>query len=122
MFAYTGMTPAMCDELTAEHDGRTEGPAALADDSAPFCLPGRSGGVALLHTQERRLSSAEARRRLRSPPPPAPRLRPSYLATTTRHNIFLTRDGRISLAGINDANVEKVAQAIQAVTKGKALG
>ena len=64
----------------------------------------------------------EARRRLRSPPPPAPRWRPSYLATTTRHNIFLTRDGRISLAGINDANVEKVAQAIHAVTKGKALG
>lgn len=30
--------------------------------------------------------------------------------------IFLTRDGRISLAGLNDANLERVAQAIHAVT------
>jgi len=41
---------------------------------------------------------------------------------TNEHAIFLTRDGRISLAGINDKNVEYVAKAIHAVTKGKELG
>jgi aspartate aminotransferase len=41
---------------------------------------------------------------------------------TAEHNIFLTRDGRISLAGINDKNVEAVAKAIHAVTKGQELG
>ena len=41
---------------------------------------------------------------------------------TNEHAIFLTRDGRISLAGINDQNVEYVAKAIHSVTKGKELG
>lgn len=55
MFAFTGMTPEMCDELTNEYA------------------------------------------------------------------IFLTRDGRISLAGINPSNVDKVASAVHAVTNGRDL-
>ena len=56
MFAFTGMTPEMCDELTGEHA------------------------------------------------------------------IFLTRDGRISVAGVNSNNVDYLAQAIHGVTEGKAIG
>ena len=56
MFAFTGMTAAMCDELTAEHA------------------------------------------------------------------IYLTKDGRISIAGLNAGNVATVARAIHAVTDGKAIG
>ena len=41
---------------------------------------------------------------------------------TNTHNIFLTRDGRISIAGLNAGNIEKVAGAIHAVTAGKKLG
>eukprot|EP00316_Scyphosphaera_apsteinii_P011606 CAMPEP_0119302312 /NCGR_PEP_ID=MMETSP1333-20130426/3927_1 /TAXON_ID=418940 /ORGANISM="Scyphosphaera apsteinii, Strain RCC1455" /LENGTH=422 /DNA_ID=CAMNT_0007304625 /DNA_START=32 /DNA_END=1300 /DNA_ORIENTATION=- len=40
----------------------------------------------------------------------------------SKHSIFLTRDGRISLAGINNNNVEYVARAIHDVTNGRALG
>lgn len=40
---------------------------------------------------------------------------------TEEYSIFLTRDGRISLAGLNDNNVEYVANAIHAVTKGKSI-
>jgi aspartate aminotransferase len=43
-------------------------------------------------------------------------------ALTAEHNIFLTRDGRISLAGINEENVDYVAQAIHTVSTGQALG
>jgi len=43
-------------------------------------------------------------------------------ALTSEHDIFLTRDGRISLAGINEGNVDTVANAIHAVTKGQTLG
>lgn len=43
-------------------------------------------------------------------------------ALIAEHSIFLTRDGRISLAGINDDNVDAVATAIHAVTKGQELG
>jgi len=41
---------------------------------------------------------------------------------TDNYNIFLTRDGRISMAGINDDNVAYVAGAIHDVTDGKKLG
>ena len=42
-------------------------------------------------------------------------------ALTGEHAIFLTRDGRISLAGLNDGNIEYVARAIHAVTDGKSI-
>ncbi len=38
---------------------------------------------------------------------------------TKEYAIFLTRDGRISIAGLNDNNLEYVAKAIHAVTDGK---
>ncbi len=56
MFAFTGLTPSMCDELTA------------------------------------------------------------------KHAIFLTKDGRISIAGINPGNAATIAAAIHDVTDGKDLG
>lgn len=40
---------------------------------------------------------------------------------TSEFFIFLTRDGRISLAGINPNNVEYVAKAIHSVTDGKSI-
>ena len=40
---------------------------------------------------------------------------------TANYSIFLTRDGRISLAGLNDNNIEYVAKAIHAVTDGKSI-
>ena len=41
---------------------------------------------------------------------------------TDKHAIFLTKDGRISIAGLNSGNIATVAKAIHAVTDGKALG
>jgi hypothetical protein len=40
------------------------------------------------------------------PSPPAPRF---------RHAVYLTRDGRISMAGVNEANAATIAAAIVAV-------
>ena len=40
---------------------------------------------------------------------------------TSKYSIFLTRDGRISLAGLNGNNVEYVAKAIHSVTNGKSI-
>lgn len=40
---------------------------------------------------------------------------------TSKHSIFLTRDGRISLAGLNEDNLERVAQAIHQVTSDVAV-
>lgn len=40
---------------------------------------------------------------------------------TTKYSIYLTRDGRISLAGLNAGNVEYVARAIHHVTDGKKI-
>ena len=40
---------------------------------------------------------------------------------TSKYSIFLTRDGRISLAGLNESNVEYVAKAIHSVTDGKSI-
>jgi len=40
---------------------------------------------------------------------------------TSEFSIFLTRDGRVSLAGLNDNNLEYVAKAIHAVTDGKSI-
>ncbi len=42
-------------------------------------------------------------------------------ALTEEHAIFLTRDGRISLAGLNDGNIEYITRAIHAVTDGKSI-
>ena len=36
---------------------------------------------------------------------------------TNEHAIFLTRDGRISVAGLTPSNVDHVAKAIHAVSK-----
>jgi len=41
---------------------------------------------------------------------------------TAEHAIYLTKDGRISIAGLNDANVATVAKAIHSVTDGKKIG
>ena len=41
---------------------------------------------------------------------------------TDTHNIFLTKDGRISIAGLNPGNIEYVAKAIHSVTDGKQIG
>lgn len=40
---------------------------------------------------------------------------------TNEYAIYLTRDGRISLAGLNDGNLEYVAKAIHAVTHGHSI-
>ncbi|KAG7365542.1 aspartate aminotransferase [Nitzschia inconspicua] len=40
---------------------------------------------------------------------------------TDQYNIFLTRDGRISIAGLNDDNLGYVAKAIHSVTDGKSI-
>ena len=40
---------------------------------------------------------------------------------TSEYAIYLTRDGRISVAGLNDGNVEYVAKAVHAVTDGKSI-
>ena len=40
---------------------------------------------------------------------------------TAEHAIYLTKDGRISIAGLNAGNVATVARAIHAVTDGKAI-
>lgn len=40
---------------------------------------------------------------------------------TSEYAIFLTRDGRISLAGLNDGNIEYVAKAVHAVTDGEKI-
>lgn len=40
---------------------------------------------------------------------------------TSEHFIFLTRDGRISLAGLNENNAAYVAKAIHGVTDGKSI-
>lgn len=39
-----------------------------------------------------------------------------------KHAIFLTRDGRISIAGLNTGNVATVARAMHEVTQGKPIG
>ena len=41
---------------------------------------------------------------------------------TEKHAIYLTRDGRISIAGLNDGNIETVAAAVHGVTDGKSIG
>mmetsp|Transcript_4645 Transcript_4645/g.6719 ORF Transcript_4645/g.6719 Transcript_4645/m.6719 type:complete len:442 (-) Transcript_4645:182-1507(-) len=40
---------------------------------------------------------------------------------TDKYAIYLTRDGRISVAGLNDGNIEYVAKAIHDVTDGKSI-
>jgi aspartate aminotransferase, mitochondrial len=40
---------------------------------------------------------------------------------TDSYAIYLTKDGRISLAGLNDKNLEYVAKAIHDVTDGKSI-
>ena len=40
---------------------------------------------------------------------------------TAEKEIYMTRDGRISLAGLNDDNLQYVAEAIHAVTDGKSI-
>ena len=41
---------------------------------------------------------------------------------TAEYNIFLTKDGRISVAGVNSDNVEYIAKAVHDVTDGKSIG
>ena len=40
---------------------------------------------------------------------------------TDEYAIYLTRDGRISIAGLNDGNLEYVAKAVHSVTDGKSI-
>lgn len=40
---------------------------------------------------------------------------------TSEYSIYLTRDGRISIAGLNDGNLAYVVEAIHAVTDGKSI-
>jgi aspartate aminotransferase len=38
------------------------------------------------------------------------------------HHIYLTADGRISIAGLNTGNLDQVAKAFHTITKGRELG
>lgn len=40
---------------------------------------------------------------------------------TEKYNIYLTRDGRISIAGLNEGNLDYVAKAVHDVTDGKSI-
>jgi len=40
---------------------------------------------------------------------------------TSEYSIYLTRDGRVSLAGLNEKNIAYVANAIHSVTVGKSI-
>ena len=40
---------------------------------------------------------------------------------TDEYAIFLTTNGRISIAGLNDSNIQYVAEAIHSVTDGKSM-
>lgn len=37
-------------------------------------------------------------------------------ALTSKHSIYLTRNGRISMAGVNTGNVARLAEALHSVT------
>ena len=41
-------------------------------------------------------------------------------ALAAEHNVFCTRDGRFSMAGVNSKNVEYIAKCVHAVTKARA--
>ncbi len=40
-------------------------------------------------------------------------------ALAAQHHIYMTRNGRISMAGVNTKNVGRLAEAMHAVTSGK---
>lgn len=40
-------------------------------------------------------------------------------ALAAKHHIYMTRNGRISMAGVNSHNVGRLAEAMHAVTSGK---
>ena len=42
-------------------------------------------------------------------------------ALAAQHSIYLTRNGRISMAGVNTGNVGRLAEAMHAVTRGAEL-
>jgi len=49
-------------------------------------------------------------------------LNPDQVATLReQHAIYMTKDGRISIAGLNSGNLERVSAAFHAVTDGQAL-
>ena len=41
---------------------------------------------------------------------------------TAEHAIYLTKDGRISVAGVNSGNIKYIAKAVHEVTHGKEIG
>jgi len=41
-------------------------------------------------------------------------------ALAAEHNVYCTRDGRFSMAGVNSKNVEYIAKCVHEVTKGRA--
>jgi aspartate aminotransferase len=41
---------------------------------------------------------------------------------TDEFSIFLTKNGRISVAGLNDSNLDYVARAMHVVTQGRTIG
>ncbi len=43
-------------------------------------------------------------------------------ALCDEHHVYLTRNGRISMAGVNPSNVERLAKAIHMVTTGQKEG
>ena len=102
MFAFTGMSPAMCDELTNKYTG-------LALALALALTPTITLALALALALTLALTHATPTNAF-------------ALGNTLRYNIFLTRDGRISMAGVNSENVGYIAAAIHDVTDGKKLG
>ena len=40
-------------------------------------------------------------------------------ALAAEHNVYCTRDGRFSMAGVNSKNVEYIAKCVHEVTKGR---
>ena len=110
MFAFSGMTPG----------ARTRG--------APRGARGGARGRAGAHGARRRPPPPAAEPRPPPPPappppgppsprPPRPRTAEMVDELAGRHSIYMTRNGRISMAGVNSRNVARLAAAMHEVTK-----
>ena len=121
MFAFSGLSPENVDELAAKHSVRARARRAAASRFVSFGC----GGEGSL-----RGSRAPRRECLRAPPPASilahplktsprfPLLPPPPCPPSRPKKIYMTRNGRISMAGVNSRNVARLAAAMHEVTKG----
>lgn len=111
MFTFTGLAPEQARAAGRQRRSHT------AQNVMPSPVPPAEPAPPRARQFTRKVNDCLSPARLPFPAPAAPPCPPQVDKLELEHHIFMTRNGRISMAGVTSKTVDRLAKAINKVMK-----